>query len=229
VNRAAVAAHEAGHLVAGELLGQRAESVVVLGEHGGETRGTAAADQDPQDRMVVLLAGRAAQVAFGYPVSPIDTNGDQLEARRIVQRLTKLGDSATADWLYRHAEERAEQLVRDQRDAIASVARDLVANGGRLGGREVSTALKRALGKARHARILPRGNSAGPDEIDAALAQLRRGRSAGWRDAGLRSRHPSPGRGRPGHAEEAGHAPRWPLVANRPRPGGPSLDGGGRA
>jgi hypothetical protein len=177
--------HEAAHAVVGYLLGEKPHTLTVLSFGDATTLSHVLRDHDPQDRMVVLLAGRAAEALFGFDLDPRDSHHDQRVARGMALRVAHwpaVDDDAgipTADWIIRHAERRAEQLVSDNRDAIASVATALRRNGGRLGGREVDDALTAAFGRSPD----PVATAGIPTDLELAqsLAKLHGGRDANWR------------------------------------------------
>ena len=144
------AIHESGHVVAAHVAGATPTSVVVFWPGRGLTRGHGAADGDPEAEMVGLLAGRAAEVVMGFDPLGADEIHDERRARGIALRVAgfpaRMDDVtlAAADAMFTHAEERARQLVTTHRDVVGSFATSLVSNGGRLGGHEVSDALRLA-------------------------------------------------------------------------------------
>jgi hypothetical protein len=181
--------HEAAHAVIGHLLGERPRTVTVLGDRCGWTISGVPVDGDRQDRMVVLLAGRTAARAAGFDVGRPDSS-DERRARGIALQLAKWPASddvglETAAWILRHAERRTAQLVARHREAIASFAAALRANGGRLGGDEVRDALRAASVRSTDLTATPATTT--PTDVDFArvVLELHRGRAANWRLLGL--------------------------------------------
>lgn len=149
-NLTAAECHESAHLVAGEILGELPNQITVFDSHNGHTLGLGRIDEDPRDRIVSLLAGRAAEIAFGFAIGPRDRSLDQRQAHRLALMVSgfpvpdvETSLRATAAILA-ECEKRASQLVAGHLREISSIAANLQANGGRLAGAEVAAALRAA-------------------------------------------------------------------------------------
>jgi hypothetical protein len=150
------AAHEAAHVLANAEFGMESGSVYLISSDSGRVVPNPRWGSLPseEEQIVCFAAGTEAEVAFGYPdpgrYSSHDAKGERTFARKVL-RANWMGGSA--DWLdsaavaalVARAHERAAALVEDKRDVITAFATTLLTNGGRLGGDEVSDALRHAV------------------------------------------------------------------------------------
>jgi hypothetical protein len=212
--RAAI--HEGGHLIVNDHFGMESGSVYVIGSNMGQVC-PAAWSKLPADidQIVGFAAGVEAERIFGFPDpgpgSDQDAIGERTFARRAI-RASRGGDwmdSAAVAAMVNRAHQRAYQLVQDHRDTIAAFAATLLANGGRLGGEEVSEALRHAVNgwptplftaKAKHDRMLERRDifesmvrpSMTPEQIAAAWSAADEAARSGKVPASLGVRRPVP-------------------------------------
>jgi cell division protease FtsH len=140
------AVHESGHALAAMILGQRVDRLVLGGDLGGAiaTAAQAAVRRGTigqgalTDAICVLLAGREAEDELGGEVSAVGARDLALAAQLARTAVGELGmgpallppggggvDAAARDFLHLQ-QERARQLLEEQRDALVALSQALL-------------------------------------------------------------------------------------------------------